>query len=286
MRCQGPKRDILPWLQLWLSLGLWLLLLLSAGAALAGSASLAIVGETFTYSDAQRTFTGRILQPPGPGPHPVIVFMHGQGGTPSTYPNLEVFRSWGAIAIAPTLTHVAGGETAPETTGQCPENLARGQSLVAVLATQPFVDPARIAVFGHSKGAYASIAQVAALGSQVRVAALTAGGIVPDSAGTAQAAPTAGEALGITAPYLMMHGSIDGAVAPARSLALFEQLQSLQVPARRVVYPVEPLTPNEQHNLHLDPDINAALLAETLSWYTQWGLFGDGVLLADGFESN
>ena len=91
--------------------GLVLVLLAPAGAN--GQAfTFEISGENFTYTDAQRSFTGRLLVPAGSGPFPAIVFNHGQGGTPYTYPNLSVMRDWGAVVIATNLTHVAGGETA------------------------------------------------------------------------------------------------------------------------------------------------------------------------------
>jgi len=253
-------------------------------AAVAGDFTFTVNGETFTYSDAQRTFSGLILVPPGPGPFPAIVFDHGQGGTPNSYPNVDVMLSWGAVVIAPTLTHVAGGETAPATTGQCPENLARGIAIADALATLAYVDPTRIAWFGHSKGAYATIGQVSALGARVRVAAMSAGGVLPDAAGTAQAAPTHGEAIGTVAPFIMFHGSEDGSVPPPRSLDFQVQLDARSVPNSRVVYDVTGLPGELQHNLHQVPAINTDMLAQTLAWYTQWGLFGTTALFVDGFE--
>lgn len=258
-------------------------LLLASLAATAGDFTFTVTGETFTYSDASRTFTGLILVPPGPGPFPAIVFDHGQGGAPTSYPNVDVFESWGAIVVAPTLTHVLGGETAPATTGQCPENLARGIALVDALATLPNVDASRIAFFGHSKGAYAAIAHVGALGSRVRVAAMTAGGVLPDSAGTAQAAPTYSEAVGVVAPFIMFHGNVDGSVPPSRSADFVAQLDLRNVPNERIVYDVSALDGNLQHNLHQVPEINADILARTRAWFFQYGLL-EGPLFGSGFE--
>jgi dienelactone hydrolase len=259
--------------------------LLAPLLATAGDFTFSVVGETFTYTDAERTFTGRIVVPPGPGPFPAIVFDHGQGGAPSSYPNVDVMRSWGAVVVAPELTHVLGGETAPATTGQCPENLARGVAIVDAISEQVYVDPARIAFFGHSKGAYAAIAHVSALGTRVRVAAMSAGGVLPDAAGTAQAAPTYAEALGVVAPFIMFHGSSDESVPPARSVDFKAQLDLRAIPNLRIEYDVESLPGNLQHNLHQVPAINADMLAQTLAWYTQWGLFGaEAPLFRDGFE--
>jgi dienelactone hydrolase len=253
--------------------------------AAAGDFTFSVVGETFTYTDAERTFTGRIVVPAGAGPFPAIVFDHGQGGAPNSYPNVDVMRSWGAVVVAPTLTHVLGGETLPLTTGQCPENLARGIALVNAISEQSYVDPSRIAFFGHSKGAYAAIAHVSALGTRVRVAAMSAGGVLPDAAGTDQAAPTHAEALGVVAPFIMFHGSSDDSVPPPRSADFKAQLDLRAIPNLRVVYDVEALPGNLQHNLHQVPEINDDMLARTLAWYTEWGLFGATTpLFADGFE--
>ena len=159
--------------------------LLATPVASAGAFTFTISGESFTYTDAERSFSGLILVPPGPGPFPAIVYDHGQGGAPTraSYPNVDVMAGWGAVVVAPTLTHVMGGETAPPTTGMCAENLARGLAVADALAGLDLVDDTRIAYFGHSKGAYAAIGQVSALGTRVRVAGMSAGGVLPDAAG-------------------------------------------------------------------------------------------------------
>lgn len=261
---------------------------LAAGpVAAAGGFTFTVNGQAFTYTDPERSFTGLILVPPGPGPFPAIVYDHGQGGAPTTqsYPNLTVLRDWGAVVIAPTLSHVAGGETQPPTTGMCAENLARGLAMADALESLEYVDDQRIAYFGHSKGAYAAIGQVSALGTRVLVAAMSAGGVLPDSAGVNQAAPTHTEAIGVVAPFLMFHGNVDDAVPPERSIDFVNQLLARGIPNLRIEYDVSALPPQNQHNLHQTPAINADMLVEMHAWFTQWGLFGAAdVLLADGFE--
>jgi dienelactone hydrolase len=265
-------------------IALALALAVATSASQAGGFSFVVNGETFTYTDDERSFSGLIRFPPGSGPFPAIVFNHGQGGAPTGYPNVDAFVGWGAVVIAPTLSHVIGGETAPPTTGHCPENLARGLAVMAALEDLASIDPARIAVFGHSKGAYASIGQVSALGTRVRVAAMTAGGVLPDTAGVDQAAPTHSEALGVVAPFLMFHGNVDGSVPPSRSTDFKNQLDARQIPNLRIEYDVDSYPPNEQHNLHQIPEINADILTQTHAWFTQWGLFAGSVVFADSFE--
>jgi dienelactone hydrolase len=263
-----------------------LALILAAAAERGGEFTFTIAGNTFTYADAARTVTGRAFVPATPGPHGALVLSHGQGGSPASFPNFSTFASWDVVLLAPELTHVLGGETAPETTGFTPENLARIVACVDALASLPGVDPARIGMFGHSKGAYATIGAVSSLGTRVRVAAMTAGGVVPDNFGTAQAAPTHSESAGVVAPFLMLHGNLDGSVPPERSLDFAQRLALAGVEHFRRVYDVTALPPPTQHNFHQDPAINADLVLRLHEWFDAHGLFGVGeaALFADGFE--
>ena len=152
-------------------------------------------GTNFTYTDAQRTFTGILLKPAGAGPFPAVIISHGAGGSVTNYslPKARDMSSWGLVAIAPNLTHVGGGETNVVNMGFCPENLARITACLNVLGSLPYVDTNRIALFGHSMGAFATIGSAAALTGRIRAASITSGGIIPDSAGDTNAAPTAND---------------------------------------------------------------------------------------------
>jgi dienelactone hydrolase len=230
--------------------------------------------NTFTYSDAQRTFGGIFIKPAGNGPFPAVIINHGQGGTPGSYsrPKANEMSAWGLACIGPELTHIAGGETAPETTGNCPENVARGEACLNALVSLNYVDPSRIAIFGHSKGAYATIGQVAALTSRLKAAGMTAGGIVPDGAGTSNAAPTTTEANPIRTPFIMFHGATDPTVSPSFSLSFRNLLTGLGVPNDRILYDVAAYTPNEQHNIHQIPSINADFLTKLRAWFITHGV--------------
>jgi len=233
-----------------------------------------LANNTFTYSDAQRTFTGIFVKPAGNGPFPAVIINHGQGGSPSSYslPKANEMSPWGLVCIGPELTHVGGGETAPETTGNCPENVARGEACLNALVSLSYVDPNRIAIFGHSKGAYATIGQVAALTSRLKAAGMTAGGIVPDSAGTNSAAPTTTEATPVRTPFIMFHGTVDPSVSPSFSLSFQNLLTSLNVSNDRILYDTSSYTPDEQHNLQKIPSINADFLTKLHAWFITQGV--------------
>lgn len=227
-----------------------------------------VSGTSFTYSDAQRTFTGVFVVPAGPGPFPAAIVSHGQGGSATSYglPKATQFQGLGLVSIAPNYTHAAGGSTLPAETGNCPENVARGLACLAVLRSLPNVDDARIVLWGHSKGAYATIGIAAAAPLDFAAAAISAGGIVPDSAGTGSAAPTVGEAASVSAPFLMFHGDGDTVVAPAQSALLEQQLLLHGVPELRVLYATS------QHNLHQVPAIDADMLARFELWLQAHGV--------------
>jgi hypothetical protein len=127
-------------------------------------------GTNFTYADSVRTFTGILLKPTGSGPFPAVIISHGAGGTANGY-SLQKARemlAWGLVCLGPTLTHAAGGETNSVNMGNCAENIARATACVEVLAGLSFVDTNRVALFGHSMGAFATIGDAAALGGRIR----------------------------------------------------------------------------------------------------------------------
>lgn len=232
-------------------------------------------GTNFTYADSQRTFTGIMLKPGGNGPFPAVIINHGAGGTATGYSLMKAreMSPWGLVCIAPTLTHAAGGETNPPNMGHCPENIARAVACANVLAGLGYVDTNRVAIFGHSMGAFATIGDAAALGNRIRTAVITAGGVIPDSAGNTNAAPTISEANSVRTPFLMFHCDADPVVPPARSQLFQQMLNSNAVINLRLLYSSNSI-PNQSnwHNIHQDPAINADVLTNTFQWFQARGL--------------
>lgn len=225
-------------------------------------------GNNFVYTDAQTTFTGIFVKPAGNGPFPAAIVSHGQGGSASGYSlsKAQEFLPWGVVSIAPNYTHAAGGETAPATTGNCPENVARGLKCWNVLKSLPYVDAGKIVLWGHSKGAYVTIGLAAAAPGAFAAAGMSAGGIVPDAAGTGVSAPTTTEASPVHAPFIMFHGDADPVVPPVQSLQFQQLLDAHAVANSRILYATD------QHNLHQVPSINADMLAKWKSWLQTHGV--------------
>jgi dienelactone hydrolase len=234
--------------------------------------------NTFTYTDAERSFTGIFVKPAGKGPFPALIINHGQGGSPLAYslPKAREMAPWGLVAIGPALTHAGGPgvDTSPEGSGSSPENVARGEACLAALARLGYVDMSRVAVWGHSKGAYATIGQVAAMGSRIRAAGMSAGGIVPGTVadGAHAAPPTEGEAEPTVTPFVMFHGTTDTAVEPSFSERFKALLDEKGVPNERHTYDTSGLSADLRHNLHKTPAFNADMLAKYRAWLTTHGV--------------
>lgn len=232
-------------------------------------------GTNFTYSDAARTFAGIMLKPAGPGPFPAVIIHHGAGGTATGYslPKAREMSAWGMVCIAPTLTHVAGGETNLVNMGFCPENLARTTACLGVLLGLPYVDTNRLAIFGHSMGAFATIGDAAALPGHFRAGSFTSGGITPDAAGTSNAAPTVTEASPNRTPFIMFCCDADPVVPPVRSQLFQQMLNSNSVANLRILYSSNSIAnPSNWHNIHQDPAINADVLTNSFQWFRSQGV--------------
>jgi dienelactone hydrolase len=232
-------------------------------------------GTNFTYTDAQRTFTGVMLKPPGNGPFPAVIISHGAGGAATGYSlgKAREMVNWGMVCLGPTLTHVAGGETNSPNMGHCPENQARLVACANVLASLSYVDANRLVLFGHSMGAFATIGGAAALDGRLRTAVITAGGVIPDSAGTNNAAPTETEAAPVRTPFRMFHCDADPVVLPVRSQLFQQLLQAGSVTNLRTLYSSNSIpNANHWHNIHQDPAINADVLTNTFLWFQARGV--------------
>ena len=176
------------------------------------------------------------------------------------------FLAWGLGSIAPNYAHQANGDSSPIMSGFSPENLARGIACRNILATLPWVDQNRVVLWGHSKGAWLSIGLAGVIADRVVAAGNSAGGIVDDSAGVNQAAPTTTQASSVRTPWIMFHGDGDTTVPPSESLAFQQLLTSRGIPNQRILYATS------LHNLHQDPTINADMLAHYRAWLQTHGV--------------
>jgi hypothetical protein len=240
---------------------------------------------TFTYTDAQRTVTGMFLKPAGTGVFPALIINHGTGGNATGFSRTRAneMSPWGLICIGAHLTHQAGATEDLQTWGYSPENLARNRACHAALSTRTDVDLNRLAMWGHSRGAFASIGIASAFGRDLKVLGFTAGGILEntgldDRDGQPEASyPVIDESTGIRAKTLMFHVAGtpgDTVVVPPTSLRLHTLLNTLGVTNSRITYDSTGmgLTGSASHNIY-----TTTFYPDVLTKWRAW-LVAQGVL--------
>jgi dienelactone hydrolase len=206
-------------------------------------------GATWTYriQDAGIAFDlqGILLAPAGSGPFPAVIISHGNSSNVAGYSRTiaREMVAWGLVCIATNYTHAGGVPigspgTASEI-GASQANVLRARRLVEILRGLGIVDMSRVALHGHSLGAFVSEATAGAYPTLFRAASHTAGGIAPDFIPDiiAGLAPTEAQIAGIRAPYQMHHGDRDF-VVPVVADQLFDAaLRARGVTHQLLIYP-------------------------------------------------
>jgi dienelactone hydrolase len=174
-------------------------------ATLMGSAAQAYAGKFVEFESGEgqsnhARIIGYLARPPGSGPFPAVVVLHGCGGFhQDMLAWADRLRSWGYVALAVDSFGPRGIETA---CGGFVDQPADAFRALAYLATQPYVRADHVAVLGFSMG-----------GASV-LAALERGSIsslFPDKfrAGVALYPSCRGSTGVMTAPTLVLIGALD-----------------------------------------------------------------------------
>jgi acetyl esterase/lipase len=204
--------------------------LLPAGAVAGDLPGFQLQGDRWTFDAEGGKVTGILVQPQGNGPHPAILISHGLGSNASQFGMMKAreMSKWGFVCIAADYTHSdPRGDRA--TFAASPENLRRAKACLRILRSMPQVDPKRIAAYGNSMGAFLTVGLAADAPGELAAAVITAGGV-------ALGAATEANAANIRTPLLMLHGSTDATVPPARSEQLFNVLRRSHIPCERQVF--------------------------------------------------
>lgn len=251
------------------NIGSWIAVIAFAASAAAQLPGFTLTGESWSYDpgDGGAVITGILSKPSTNGPLPAIVISHGKPSTAAGFslPKAHVMTNWGAVCIGPNYTHTTTTNL-PENEGWCPENSRRTRACLKILASLGYVDTNRIAAYGNSMGAFVTGGFCGAVSNRIRVAAITAGGTTGTS-DTNFASPAVQEVQGITAPFLMLHGTADTTVLPSQSANLQAILTSNAIPNSRVLFT------NIGHDLHNNPATQAEVYDLIQNWFTQHGLF-------------
>ena len=229
-------------------------------------------GATWTYRGTRAGVTydlqGVLLKPAGPGPFPAVIISHGAGGNAGGYSRTlaQVMVSWGLVAIATNYTHADGVPIGLPGTSSDPgasaPNVLRARQVFEILKALGYVDLGRLALHGHSMGAFVTAATAGAYPDLFRAASHTAGGIAPEL--IAGLAPSEAQIAGLRVPYQMHHGDRDFVVP-----LLADELFAAAIRARGVVHELVVYAGAGHDDVRLNP----VVLDRIREWYR-----GKGVL--------
>ena len=229
-------------------------------------------GATWTYraraSGIDYDLQGVLLKPQGAGPFPAVIISHGAGGNAGGYSRTiaRIMVTWGLACIATSYIHAGGvplGAPGMATDrGASVANVQRARRLVEILRALGYVDMDRLALHGHSMGAFVTSATAGAHPDLFRAASHTAGGIAPEF--VVGAAPTEAQIAGIRAPYQMHHGDRDFVVPLLADELFATALRARGVTHELVVYPGAD---------HDDLSVNPIVLERIRGWYRGAGVF-------------
>jgi dienelactone hydrolase len=245
-----------------------------------GGESFNVSGDPASSSGATWTFTGTVdgvtydlsgvlFKPAGPGPFPAVVLSHGSDGSASFFSALvaPTMVRWGLVCIATNYTHSSGvpigapGDASEPGASQA--NVLRAHMTLELLRRLGYVDMTRVALHGHSMGAYLDVATAGAYPNDFRVGSQTGGGVRPDFI-VAGPAPSPAQARTIRIPFQMHHGDADATVPLSYDQRFDSLLSALGVQHELFVYPGED---------HLQVRTDANMFTRVHDWYHVHGMF-------------
>lgn len=184
-----------------------------------------------------------VVRPPGAGPFPVVLLLHGTHGFAQQYVQLARDLARGNL-IAVAAGWFAGGSGAGArfvTPIACPNAPAMPDdasspgamqvvdTLVAAVRALPGASPDRVALFGQSRGARAALHYI--LGEcDVRAAILNSGGYSSEAVGRVAQLRT---------PLLLLHGTADSPADGGSELTDVQRARTFEAAARGAGMPVE-----------------------------------------------
>jgi dipeptidyl aminopeptidase/acylaminoacyl peptidase len=132
---------------------------------------------------------------------------------------------------------------------------------VEILRALGYVDMSRLALHGHSLGAFVTTATAGTYPDLFRVASHTAGGM--GTTAIPAVVPSASQVAGVRAPYQMHHGLLDIVVPLYADELLANSFASQGLEHELVVYPTAD---------HDDIKMDSTALARIRAWYASHGL--------------
>ena len=188
------------------------------------------------------TIVAAVARPPGAGPFPAVVLLHGSHGFAQQYVQLtqELARG-GLLAVAACWFSRGGGagsrfvtpidcpEGPPMPKADSPEALQTVDALVQATRTLRGARPDRVGLFGHSRGGGATLNYVLTVDS-VQAAIINSGGYPSQLAERAAQLKT---------PILMLHGQLDSPADGGSAVTNVQMARDFEAALRRIGKPVE-----------------------------------------------
>lgn len=230
-------------------------------------------GATWTFrgvvDGTAYDLAGVLFKPAGSGPFPAVILSHGSEGSASFFASLmaPTMVQWGLVCIATNYTHATGvpigapGDASQ--IGASAANVLRAHMTYELLKRLGYVDMSRVALHGHSMGAYVDAALAGTYPNDFRAASQTGGGVRPDQI-IAGPAPSSAQARTIRVPFQLHHGELDTTVPLSYDQRFDSLLTVIGVEHMLFTYPGED---------HLAVRTDPNTLARIRTWYGAHGLF-------------
>jgi dienelactone hydrolase len=212
---------------------------------------------------------GVLFKPAGAGPFPAVILSHGFRGSAGGLASLlaPTMVQWGLVCIAVNYTHsegvpigAPGDESDP---GATHENILRAHMTYELLRQLGYVDMNRVALHGHSMGAWVSVVLASEYPNDFRAVTTTGGGVRPAIVRRGPA-PSPSQVRNIRAPVQMHHGSADETLPLVYDQRLDQLLSDQGVEHQLYIYPGAG---------HLQVRQTPLVLQRIHEWYAKHGMF-------------
>ncbi len=183
-----------------------------------------------------------VARPPGAGPFPTVILLHGSHGFAREYVRLaQDLASGGLLAVAVCwfqggvgagarfITPIGCPESPPMPNASSPEAMQTVDALVQAARTLPGARPDRIGLFGHSRGGGATLNYILRVGN-VQAAVLNSAGY------PSQLADLPSQ---VKAPVLMLHGTADSPADGGGAFSNVQMARDFEAMLRAAGKPVE-----------------------------------------------
>lgn len=183
-----------------------------------------------------------VARPPGAGPFPTVILLHGSHGFAQEYVQLaRDFARGGLLAVAPCwfsggrgagsrfITPIGCPDAPPMPNASSSEAMQTVDALVQAARALPDARPDRAGLFGHSRGGGATLNYILGPG-KVRAAVINSAGYPRELADLASQ---------LKVPILMLHGTADSPADGGSAFTNIRMARDFEAALRRAGKPVE-----------------------------------------------